>query len=301
MAQAVVGSATISAGPDTWAISAGDDGAWQTVRFLADAMGDLGPPPGGAPIVWLTCDSDAQWPECVADLVRAGRRGEAHRVSLPRLGRTANATPTGNAMVLAGALAQGHECGGLFHGGLVERHGLGMLFCAPGGTGKSTACGRLPAGWHAHCDDTALVLPAAEQGWWAHPWPTWSRFEPDGPGGRWDTSSRVPLRAAFYLEQAERDEIIAVGSGESAARLYAAAEQARRMLVRGLSAEEQRVRRQRWFDDAARLAGALVGYRLRLTRTGHFWELLEPIIAALGRSLANGDEVCADARRPMGV
>jgi SynChlorMet cassette protein ScmC len=90
----------------------------------------------------------------------------------------------------------------LLHGALVEKDGYGVILAGPGGVGKSTASRRIPLPWHAVCDDTTFVVRDTNGQFYAHPWPTWSRFFDNGPGGIWDVEKAVPLRAIFFLNQA---------------------------------------------------------------------------------------------------
>lgn len=93
----------------------------------------------------------------------------------------------------------------LLHGALVEKDGYGVILAGPGGVGKSTASRRIPLPWHAVCDDATLVVRNGEGQFCAHPWPTWSLFYDNGPGGIWDVEKAVPLRAIFFLNQAPED------------------------------------------------------------------------------------------------
>lgn len=82
---------------------------------------------------------------------------------------------------LLGTVAQ-HYGGGLIHAAFGEVDGKGFLMAAPGGTGKTTASNRLPEPFISHCDDTVLIVKDKEGCYWAHPFPTWSRFY---WGGQW--------------------------------------------------------------------------------------------------------------------
>ena len=93
----------------------------------------------------------------------------------------------------------------LLHGALVEKDGYGVILAGPGGVGKSTASSRIPLPWHALCDDATLVVRDEKGQFFAHPWPTWSRFYDNGPGGTWDVEKAVPLRTIFFLNQAPED------------------------------------------------------------------------------------------------
>lgn len=81
----------------------------------------------------------------------------------------------------------------LLHGALAEHDGRGAILAGPGGVGKTTASRRLPPSWRSLSDDVALVVRGVDGKYWAHPWPTWSRFMFGGPCGSWDVQHAVPL------------------------------------------------------------------------------------------------------------
>lgn len=84
----------------------------------------------------------------------------------------------------------------------------GVLLAGRSGVGKSTALRRLPSPWLALADDVTLLLRDEKGTYWAHPWPTWSRFfGEEASDGRdiWNVQRAVPLRAIFVLEQGEKD------------------------------------------------------------------------------------------------
>lgn len=166
--------------------------------------------------------------------------------------------------------------GVLLHGALAEWEGRGVLLAAPGGTGKTTASNRLPPPWRSLSDDMTLVLCDAQGQWWAHPWPTWSRFLPGGSGGAWDVQYAVPLHAIFYLAQAPEERVEPIGAGQATAMLVQSAEQAAYFsLTRGLSVEESRALRQQSFNLLCNLAQAMPTFVLHLSLTGAFWVEIE--------------------------
>ncbi len=129
-----------------------------------------------------------------------------------------------------------HLRGGvLMHGALAERDGSGVILAAPGGRGKSTASNRLPAPWHSCCDDATLVVMDTQGNYWAHPWPTWSRFiGRKAAGGSWDVQHAVPLKAIFILDQAPEDRVEPIGMGQGVSLLVESAEQAAFFMGQGL-------------------------------------------------------------------
>jgi len=170
--------------------------------------------------------------------------------------------------------------GGVFlHGALAEFRGRGVVLAAPGGTGKTTASGRLPRPWHSLCDDMSLLVPGRAGIIQAQPWPTLSRFLDGGPGGTWNTSRAVPLAAIYFLLQAAGERVDRVGPGEGLSLLVESSEQASHAMSRGLSLEERRILRRERFENLAAIARAVPVHLLRLSVKGAFWKEIERTFA----------------------
>jgi len=166
--------------------------------------------------------------------------------------------------------------GGVFlHGALAEYRGRGVILAAPGGTGKSTASGRLPRPWRSLCDDTSLLVRDAKGKVRAHPWPTWSRFIDDGSGGVWDTSRAVPLAACFFLMRSSGERADPVGGGEGLALLVESCEQASHSMSRRRGPEETRLLRRERFENLSVIARSVPIHILRLSLKGAFWKEIE--------------------------
>jgi SynChlorMet cassette protein ScmC len=164
----------------------------------------------------------------------------------------------------------------LLHAALAEYQGSGFVMAGPGGVGKSTASHRLPSPWRSICDDRTLVVRDQAGRWWAHPWPTWSRFFFDGPGGTWPVERAVPLRAILFLLQSPADALEPLNSTQAAALLLESAlnlaPAAASRAPTAISSTPAGVRA------AKALASAVPAYRLKFTLDGRFWELIEPIL-----------------------
>ncbi len=150
-----------------------------------------------------------------------------------------------------------------------------MILAAPGGTGKTTASGRLPAPWRSLCDDTTLVVRDSRGNYWAHPWPTWSRFLGGGAVGTWDVQTAVPLKGVFFLSQAAEDRVESLGPGHAVSLLVECAGQASQLMARGLSKEATRALHLERFDNLCALARAVPAHALRISLTGAFWQVIE--------------------------
>jgi len=103
------------------------------------------------------------------------------------------------------------------HAAISEQDGKGIVFAAPGGGGKSTTSKRLSENFNLHGDDEVLVLPDGSGSFIAHPFPTWSNFMYKRPKVSWNVEKMIPLKAAFFVEKADREEIIPLKSHEASA------------------------------------------------------------------------------------
>jgi SynChlorMet cassette protein ScmC len=171
--------------------------------------------------------------------------------------------------------------GVLVHGALAERDGMGVILAAPGGRGKTTASNRLPVPWRSLCDDTTLVVRNPQGDYWAHPWPTWSRFLDGGPGGTWDVQKAVPVKGIFFLVQAGKDRVDRVDPGQAVGLLEESVGQTSAFMASGLCKEEIRALHLEQFNNLCTLARVIPTHTLRLSLTGTFWQEIEQ---TLGRT-----------------
>jgi len=162
--------------------------------------------------------------------------------------------------------------GVLIHGALAERDGMGVILAAPGGTGKTTASNRLPAPWRSLCDDTTLVVRDPQGNYWAHPWPTWSRFLNKGSGGTWDVQNAVPVKGIFFLAQAVEDRVERLGPGHAVSLLVECVGQASMSMASGLCKEELRALHLERFNNLCALARVVPAHVLHISLTGAFWQ-----------------------------
>jgi SynChlorMet cassette protein ScmC len=165
--------------------------------------------------------------------------------------------------------------GALIHGALVEKDGRGMILAAPGGTGKTTASRRFPAPWSSLSDDTALVVRDPRGCYWAHAWPTWSRFLDEGPGGAWDVQSAVRLAGLFFLARAAGDRTEPIGPGQAVSLLGESVGQASAFMEPGLSRDELRDLRLERFNSLCAMTRVIPAYWLHISLTGAFWREIE--------------------------
>lgn len=165
--------------------------------------------------------------------------------------------------------------GGLpMHSALIEKNGKGFLLSAPGGTGKSTCCQRVPAPWQALSDDEVLVLPVKD-GFSVHPFPTWSVLFMEKGIKSWEVEKHVPLSAIFFIEQSPADSFTSIGQGEASILIGQASTQTCRRMWRNIDPKEEARYKTMIFDNACRIAKKVPAFKLKVSLTGRFWEEIE--------------------------
>lgn len=182
-------------------------------------------------------------------------------------------------MALQPVYQRTQDSGGLpLHAALVDRNGFGIVLAASGGIGKSTCCHRLRDPWHTLCDDEVLVVHHNQNGYLAHPFPTWSDYFADRFDRTCNIERCVPLRAIFFLEQSETDEVVPMGRGHSAVLIYqSATEVCHRNWIK-VNREKVSNLRKNLFENSCRLAKTIPAFRLRVSLKGRFWEQIEKAI-----------------------
>jgi SynChlorMet cassette protein ScmC len=173
-------------------------------------------------------------------------------------------------------LLQNVKDGGLpIHAALLELDGRGVLLSAPSGTGKSTCCRRLPEPWKPLCDDAAIIVLDREKQCQAQPFPTWSDYLITPAEKTWNVQYSVPIYGIFFLEQSERDEVVPLGTGQTAVSISNAVAQMCRSFWRKMDIEKQRSFREQIFDSACKMATKIPGFCLRASLCGKFWVEIE--------------------------
>jgi SynChlorMet cassette protein ScmC len=171
------------------------------------------------------------------------------------------------------------ETGGLpFHACLAGLEGTGVLFAAPGGGGKSTCARRLPPPWKVLCDDETLIVRDPEGRYFVHPFPTWSNFFWRREERTWNVQEYISLSAVFFIKKGGKEEVIPMGNGEAAIRIYQAAEQVCLRNWRYFSAEEERGEKESLFANACELSQNIPAFTLRVSLEGQFWKEIEKVI-----------------------
>jgi SynChlorMet cassette protein ScmC len=172
------------------------------------------------------------------------------------------------------------DSGGVpFHSALIERNGMGVVIAAPGGTGKTTCCNRIPRPWKVCCDDDSVIVKGEGGRYMVHPFPTWSRYAKGESPRKWKVERALPLKAIFFLERSDRrDEVFKITNYEAAVRASGMHSQMLDDVWSYLDVSEQHRVRAKFFSNAADLAGAVPSFVLRARIDGRFWEEMEKVL-----------------------
>jgi SynChlorMet cassette protein ScmC len=251
---------------------------------------------------WLLCPTDQESADIIARLAEVmqlspGQAGTRIYVTVQRREHKPYALPgnpdnpvcvlpPGNddemraarMMILGKGIAlQALNGGGLLiHGALVARDGEGVILAGHGTVGKSTASRRIPLPWRALCDDATLVVRDPGGRYLAHPYPTWSRFFENGPGGSWAVEEGVPLRSIFLLTQAHDDYAEQIDPGDATVFLMESLRQIMGAPVHiGSSHDEAAEICQRELAAVNALVQEVPVNRLHISLTGRFWDEIE--------------------------
>lgn len=179
----------------------------------------------------------------------------------------------------------------LLHAALAEYEGSGFIMAGPSGIGKSTASRRLPSPWRSLCDDMTLVVRDGKGDFWAHPWPTWSRFYCGGPGGSWAVEDAKPLRASFFLDRSPADQLEPVNATRATALILGSAVNLAREAARPADVNAGRTLCSEGVSVAKALAAAVPAFLLKLSLDGRFWEEIERVLP-VGALPGSGEESC---------
>ena len=163
------------------------------------------------------------------------------------------------------------------HGALIKKEGKAVIIGAPGGTGKSTCCDRLPEPWHALSDDMSLVIKEKTNTYNVHPLPTW-KYVQKGLKNNWKIEEKIPLKVVFLLEQSDKDKAIPVKRNMGALRLTQLSLQICQPHWKYLSVDEIRKVKTNIFSNTWELTSKIPVYTLLCSRTGKFWEEIEEAV-----------------------
>lgn len=170
----------------------------------------------------------------------------------------------------------------LVHGALAEWNGQGVILAGPGGVGKTTASNRLHRPWRPLSDDTALIVRSADGTYWAHPWPTWSRYRLGDMSGSWDVQAAVKLGVICMLSQNNSDRIFQLPIRQAISELVDVSGQTFFIMANGMDRDVIRRINLMRFHNAIALSKRVAVCRLEISRNGKFWKEIEKFLVSLG-------------------
>jgi SynChlorMet cassette protein ScmC len=173
-------------------------------------------------------------------------------------------------------VASGSGCS--LHAASAALNGRGIVIVASGQTGKSTCHGRLPGTWTPLADDCALAVKIPAGGFAIQPMPTWSNYLRREKASVFDTGAAYPLKALFFLEQDDKDEVEKVLPSIAAGILHRLSREAWGAFINRFPATEKKKLGRSVFEACCAVANATPGYILRATLHGKFWREIEKVL-----------------------
>lgn len=173
-------------------------------------------------------------------------------------------------------LVSGSGCS--LHAASAVWNGRGIVIVASGRTGKSTCHGRFPRTWTPLADDCALAVKIPQGGFTVQPMPTWSNYLRKEKGSVLDAGTAYPLKALFFLEQGEADEVEKVKPPIAAGILHRLSREAWSGYIGRFPAAEKKTLGRDVFEACCAIANAAPGYILRATLHGKFWREIEKVL-----------------------
>jgi hypothetical protein len=166
----------------------------------------------------------------------------------------------------------------LVHGALAEWNGIGVILAGPGGVGKTTASNRLPRPWRSLSDDNTLIVKSPDGTYWAHPWPTWSRFRQGDMDGSWDVQSAVKLELICMLSQKDGDRVFRLPIRQAISELVDVSGQTFFLMANDMDKVVIRRINLMRFHNAVAISKKIPICRLEVSLNGNFWEKIEEFL-----------------------
>ncbi|HJO93529.1 MAG TPA: SynChlorMet cassette protein ScmC [Victivallales bacterium] len=171
-----------------------------------------------------------------------------------------------------------HNRGGPIHAALAELNGKGILIAAHGGTGKSTCSIRFPNYWTPLSDDMSLIVSDSDSNYRVHPMPTWSDHLWNKKMSTFNTSYSVPLKAIFFLEQSDVDEILPIRNPQNSQKIFDSFKQVWESFWPKIDVTEKKIMVHKIFNNAFDISCKIPCYKLKATLHGEFWKEIEKAI-----------------------
>ena len=170
------------------------------------------------------------------------------------------------------------QTGGLVaHSALFARDEDGILLIGPSGMGKSTCARRIGHPWSALCDDQVLVVKT-DQTYQCHPLPTWSTLWGNPEGRSWNIHRHVKLRAIFFLERSDTNQVRLLGKGQAAAMLSKSAQRVAVPYGDDTNQDDETAFKRLLFDNACELVSSTPCFVLHANLTTRFWEYMDTVL-----------------------
>lgn len=168
------------------------------------------------------------------------------------------------------------NAGGLpVHSALLEKKGKGFLLIGQNSSGKSTCARMVQKPYKALSDDISIVINGK-----AHPFPTWTNFtiKKHEKKKRWNVKRSVPVKALFFLEKSNRDEIQEIEKDKTLYLLMNSVYEAAPSFLSFFDKEEKRQIRTQIFNNTLTIIKPLPVFTLKFTKDGQFWKKIEEVI-----------------------
>ena len=172
--------------------------------------------------------------------------------------------------------------GGPMHAAFAGLNGKGFLISAKGNTGKSTCIERLPDYYEKLCDDTALTVKTSKNNYCVHPMPTWSDYFMERRASTFDVQYHLPLRAIFFLEQSEKDEVVPLTGKDASLRIFEGFKQSWSAFWNRMDDDIRKQRTEQVFNNSIELAKSIPCFQLKATLHGRFWDEIEKVLSRGG-------------------
>lgn len=170
--------------------------------------------------------------------------------------------------------------GFLYHGGLADFRGKGVLLAGASGSGKTSASILLKDPWTSLSDDLTIVVKDDKGKYFAHPLPTWSVFfgkELSVKKNFWELENKIPVSVAVFFDRGPDNRIKKAGKAHSLCLLTELAKQSNRFLLQKMDLQVVSEFNKKFFLNINEFIRKIPGFTLELDLKKEFWEEMEKI------------------------
>ncbi len=168
--------------------------------------------------------------------------------------------------------------GGPFHAAYASLAGNGILIAGPGNIGKSTSLRRLPDYYKKFTDDAVLLVKNKKDCYRIHPVPTWSDYIFKGKGTSVKVESSNPLKAIFFLLQANEDEVVPIKNVFALHEIINSYKQPWNRFLKSMKIKEKKDLNHKILNNSVNLLKSIPCYYLKATLHGKFWKEIEMVL-----------------------